>query len=438
MLGKIAWKNIVYKPLNTALCVSLLLFGVGIISLLLLIQHQLEQKFARDLQNIDLVVGAKGSPLQLVLSAVYHLDAPTGNIKLADARKIMEASVVKEAIPLAYGDSYRGYRILGTTEAYLKKYDAQFRQGRLFSEAMQAAIGSDVAEKTGLQVGDTFLGTHGEAQGGHLHDEHPYTVVGILEKTNAVLDQLVLTNLESVWQVHAHPDTEQPPLDSLHADQLDSDHEHNHDHEDEQNHDHDHQHNHDHEDEHSAFVITEDSMEITALLLQYKTKMTVLNMPRIINEQTNMQAVLPGLEINRLFYLLGVGATTIKMIAGGIMVMAGFSVFFVLYNRLRERKFELALMRTVGYRPWQLFGLLVLEGILLGIVGYALGWLLSRAGLYVINRQAEGDFNLQFSSEWIGSEAWLLLLTILVGMGAALLPAWQAMRLDISAVLSEN
>ena len=117
----------------------------------------------------------------------------------------------------------------------------------------------------------------------------------------------------------------------------------------------------------------------------------------LINEQTNMQAVLPTLEINRLFYMLGIGATTLKMIAGGIIGMAGFSVFFVLYNRLRERKYELALMRTVGYRPWQLFRMLVLEGVLLAIVGYVLGWLFSRIGLYVVNQQAQNDFNLYFN-----------------------------------------
>ena len=225
MLGKIAWKNIIYKPLNTALCVSLLLFGVGIISLMLLIQNQLEQKFARDLQDIDLVVGAKGSPLQLVLSAVYHIDAPTGNIKLAEARNIMEAPVVKEAIPLAYGDSYRGFRILGTTEGYIKKYDAELREGRIFEKTMEATIGIDIAQKTGLKLGDTFLGTHGEVDGGHVHDEYNYTVVGILERTNSVLDQLLMTNLESVWLVHA-------------------DHGGGHDHEEE---DHDHEGDHDHD-----------------------------------------------------------------------------------------------------------------------------------------------------------------------------------------------
>ncbi|MEM7574029.1 MAG: FtsX-like permease family protein [Bacteroidota bacterium] len=441
MLKKIAWKNILYKPLNTVLCVSLLLFGVGIISLLLVIQQQLEQKFDRDLQDIDLVLGAKGSPLQLVLSAVYHLDAPTGNIQFADARRIMEAPLVEEAIPLAYGDTYQGYRILGTTEAYLKKYDAQFREGRLFSKALQAVIGSDVAEKTGLSIGATFIGTHGDARSGDVHDDHPYTVVGILDNTNTVLDQLLLTNLESVWEVHAHPEH-----DDEHEHEHDDEHEHNHDdehehdHDDEHEHDHDDEHEHEHDDEHEHLspAIIADSMEVTAVLLQYKSKIASVNMPRHINEQTNMQAVIPALEINRLFYMLGVGATTLKLIAGGIMLLAGFSVFFVLFSRLRERKFELALMRTVGYRPQQLFGLLVLEGTLLALVGYVLGWILSRIGLYVVNQQAEGDFNIHFSGAWVEGEAWLLLVTLLVGVIAALLPAWQAMQMNISAVMSEN
>ena len=112
MITKIAWKNIIHKPLNTALCISLLAFGVGIITLLLLMQHRLEQKFKRDLQHIDLVVGAKGSPLQLILSAIYHLDAPSGNISLAEARKIIDHPMVQEAIPLAYGDSYKGLSLI--------------------------------------------------------------------------------------------------------------------------------------------------------------------------------------------------------------------------------------------------------------------------------------------------------------------------------------
>ncbi|MEL6629225.1 MAG: FtsX-like permease family protein [Bacteroidota bacterium] len=151
-----------------------------------------------------------------------------------------------------------------------------------------------------------------------------------------------------------------------------------------------------------------------------------------------MQAVIPSLEINRLFYMLGLGATTLKLIAGGIMLMAGFSVFFVLYNRMRERKYELALMRSVGYRPSDLFGLLILEGLILAALGYALGWILSRVGMYIINRQTESDFNQQFDMGYVGGEFWLLIITFLVGMIAAFLPAWQAMRMDVSKTLSEN
>ena len=114
-----------------------------------------------------------------------------------------------------------------------------------------------------------------------------------------------------------------------------------------------------------------------------------------------MQAALPALEINRLFYRLGVGARTLRLITGGIMVIAAFSMFFVLYSRLRERKYELALMRSVGYRPSHLFGLLVLEGLLLAALGYVLGWQLSRIGLYFINQQAEGGFNFHFATQCI-------------------------------------
>ena len=408
MIAKIAWKNIIHKPLNTALCISLLTFGVGIISLLLIMQHQLEQKFSRDLKNIDLVVGAKGSPLQLVLSAIYHLDAPTGNIKLAEAKKIMNNPMVKEAIPLAYGDSYRGYRILGTTADYVTKYDAEVQQGKLFSKKMEVTVGADVAQRTGLKLGDTFFGTHGDVKGGHVHDNYSYTIVGILEKTNTVLDNLLLTNVESVWEVHnEHPKAPPTTLDLQDNDQ---------------------------DQDHSAA----DSMDITAILLKYKTKMSVLSMPRLINEQTNMQAVLPALEINRLFYMIGVGVSTLKLIAGGIMLMAGFSVFFGLYSRLKERKYELALLRTVGYKRSHLFTLLVSEGILLALIGYILGWGLSRLGLYFVNHQAQNDFNLQFDNGLVAGEGGLLLITFGVGILAALIPAWQAMRMNVSATLSEN
>lgn len=432
----------IHRPVNTALCLGLLLFGVSIISFILLLQHQLEQKFERDLKDVDVVVGAKGSPLQLVLSAIYHLDAPTGNILLRDAKEVTDHPMVKEAIPLAYGDSYRGYRILGTTAAYVEKYEATFADGEMYQKPMEAVLGAAVAKASGLQIGSTFIGTHGEVQGGHVHDEHPYTVVGILNYTQTVLDQLVLTDVTSVWQVHSdhadhadhadHEDHTMSAIDSIHATQLDFHHDH-HDHD----HDHDHDHGH-HDHDHGDDVITADSSEITALLLQYKNKMSVISMPRVINEQTNMQAVLPALEINRLWYNIGLGVTTLKFIAGGIMFMAGVSVFLVLFSRLRSRKYELALLRSVGYRPRHLFGLLIIEGLCLAVIGYILGWILSRVALYFINKQATADYNVPLEAHWVPGEEWIFLLTILIGVLSAFIPAWIAMRIDVASILSDT
>lgn len=458
MTPKIAIFNLRQRPLSSMLTAGLIAFSVGIISLLMLMQRQMEDKFQNDLRDIDLVVGAKGSPLQLVLSAVYHLDAPTGNISVADAQPLMNGPMIEDAIPLAYGDAYEGFRIVGTTDAYLKKYDAFLQQGRLFHRNMDAVIGATVAKKTNLAIGESFFGVHGEAAGGHIHDDEAYTVTGILNATGSVIDQLILTNIASVWQVHHHKPNHAEDEKSDHhdaEDQNEKHHTHNtespdsgeethdhhndlqHDHFEKDKHDREEQQNHKNDTIEALFNSPEaDSMQLTALLLKYKSKMTALNMPRIINEQTEMQAVMPALEINRLFYMIGIGANTLQLLAGGIMLMSAFSVFLVLFNRLRDRRYELALLRAVGYRPRHLFLLLLLEGFFLAIAGYGIGLALSRLGLFQINRQSAGDFNFQFSLQYHQEEGWILLLTLLVGISAAIIPAFKAMRLDVSAALS--
>ncbi|MGF1557109.1 ABC transporter permease [Paucihalobacter sp.] len=438
MLVKMAWKNIIYKPLNSVLCICLLLFGVSIVSVLILSQHQLKHKFNRDLENIDLVVGAKGSPLQLVLSAVYHIDTPTGNINFSEAKNIMNNPMVKEAIPLAYGDSYQGYRILGTTEAYLNKYQAKFKEGKIFQASLQAVLGAKVAETTGLKLADTFVGSHGQVEGAHVHDEHVYKVVGILDHTNSVLDNLVLTNLESVWEVHEKNHVQNANLNQVEESKGLSKNKHEHEKQDDNDHDHNHNHDHEIKSVEPNVLKNKDSLDITAVLLTYKTRTSAMSMPRLINQQTNMQAVIPALEINRLFYMLGIGVTTLKWLAGGIIFTAGFSVFLVLFSRLRERHYELALMRSVGFRPRHLLGLLLLEGFILAVIGYVLGWILSRAALYFINQQTKNDFNFQFNAGWINEEISLFLITVLVGVLAAILPALKAMKTDVSATLSKQ
>jgi putative ABC transport system permease protein len=190
------------RPLATMLVIALGALGVGIATLTLLVTHELETRLRRDAEGIDLVVGAKGSPLQLVLAGVYHADVPPGNVPYASLAMLRANPRVASAIPLALGDSVRGFRIVGTEPALVEHYAATLAAGEMFVAPMDAVIGSDVARATGLRVGATFAGSHGLAEGGGEHAETPYRVVGVLAPTGRVVDRLVLTPLESVWAVH--------------------------------------------------------------------------------------------------------------------------------------------------------------------------------------------------------------------------------------------
>ncbi len=373
--------------------VALLALSTGIISLLLLLQHQLEQKFENDLRDIDLVVGAKGSPLQLVLSAVYHVDAPTGNIPETAVEQLRQLRSVKQVIPMAYGDSYQRFRILGTDTSYLNKYGATLQEGRFFLGDLEVVVGAAVAKQTGLSVGQAFFGTHGESEEGEKHELEGYKVVGVLHESNSVLDNLLLTNIASVWRVHGGDDDHQVP-DSL-------------------------------------------PHEITAALVKARSAMAVMTLPRMLNETTNLQATIPALEINRLMKLLGIGVATLQALAVGIMLISGFSVFIALYNRLRERRYELALMRSLGCSRLRLFWLLIAEGMLLAFAGYVSGVVLSRFAIWLLNNSAAQDIHLVFRYTFIPLEGGLLALTLFVGLLASLIPAATAFRMDLSTALAD-
>ena len=429
MIAKIAWKNVRFRPLSSLLSILLVAFSVGIISLLLLLENQLEDKFQRDLKGIDMVVGAKGSPLQLVLSAVYHIDAPTGNIPVKDISRLMKYPGTEYAIPMTYGDTYQSFRILGTTERYIDLYGADLDRGNIFSKNMEATLGTGVAAATGLKIGDEFYGSHGEIEGNE-HEEHAYRVTGILKHSNSVLDNLILTNVASTWQVHsAHGASGDAPVPENTSDDH-ANHDHN-------GHDHDHDgHDHDHAAHEAEPQFEADSMDYTAVLFKFRNRNVVMQMPRNINEQTNMMATLPSFEINRFFEQLGFGVATIQLIAGGIMLMSGLSVLFILFNRLRDRLHELALLRATGYRPGQLFLLLLLEGLFLALIGFLVGMILSRIALFVLNSGAAGKFHLRFEYGFVPAEIWLLGATLAVGLIGALLPAIRGMRVEVARELA--
>ncbi|TDR22866.1 ABC transporter permease [Flavobacterium cheniae] len=417
MIAKLAWKNIWFKPLNTILSVVLLTSSVAIITTLVLVEKQFEEKFSSNIDGVDLVMGAQGSPLQLILSSVYQVDSPTGNISYDSAKVWMQHPFVQKAIPLAFGDNYRGYKILGTTPDYLEKYGAKIAKGNLFEKNFEVVIGSDIAQKLSLKIGDEFFGSHGDAAEGEVHDHYGYKVVGIAKPTGKVVDNLILCTIPSVWQMHGgHEEAENP----AHGEEG-----------------HVHVEGEEHHEE-ADMTLDEPGMEITAVLLKFRNKMGIVTWPRIIAQNTKMQVASPAIEVNRLFSLFGIGISALQYLAYGIMLISGISIFIALYNTLKERENEFALMRVNGAKRLQLLKVVMIESLLLCVVGFIFGTILGRVGLSMLSNSAEEDFKMSFNPyEFIWEkEGTLFLLTIFVGFIAALIPAIKAYNLNISKTLA--
>ena len=428
MIGKLAWKNIWFKPLNTILSILLLTASVAIITVLILVEKQFEEKYQSNLDGVDLVLGAQGSPLQLVLSSVYQVDDPTGNISYDSVKVWMQHPYVKKAIPLAYGDNYVGFKIVGTTPDYIEKYQAKIAEGKVFKNNFEVVVGAEVAEKLNLKLGDTFKGTHGSAAEGEVHDHGEYIIVGIATKTGKVIDNLILSNIPTVWQMHHEEGHEEVAENPAHGEP-------GHVHEDEE-HVHTAECNHDaHE---SDMTIDEPNMEITSVLIEFKNKMGVFMWPNIIAQNTKMQAALPTYQMNRLFDMFGVGLNALKYLAFGIMLISGISIFIALFNTLKERKAEFALLRVNGAKKHQLLLVVLLESILLCIVGYFFGTVLGRVGIVLLSKASESDFKLGFNPMEIiwKKEGLLFGLTLLIGLLAALIPAIKAYTINISKTLA--
>lgn len=419
MITKLAWRNIWFKPLNTILSIILLTSSVAIITVLILLEKQFEEKFTNNLDGIDLVMGAQGSPLQLILSSIYQVDAPTGNISLDSAKVWMQNPMVGKAIPLAFGDNYKGFKILGTTQDYLSHFKVEFSEGKTFNKNFEVVIGSEIAQKLTLNVGDEFFGSHGDSEEGEVHDHYAYKVVGIAKPTGKVVDNLILSNIPSVWQMHHHEEANPAHGEEGHV------------HEDGDEHEHEHH-------EAADLTMDEPGMEITSVLLQMRNPMAKLTWQRIIPQNTKMQAASPAIEINRLFTLFGVGIEALRYLAYGIMLISGISIFIALFNTLKERKSEFALLRVNGAGRLQLLKLVLIESLLLCLVGFIFGTILGRIALVLISKSSEADFKLSFNPyEFIwNKEGWLLALTLLVGIVAALIPAVKAYTLNISKTLA--
>jgi putative ABC transport system permease protein len=394
-----AWQFLWSRPLAAALNLLLLSLGLASITLVLLVNHQIQQAFARDLAGIDVVVGAKGSPLQLILSGVFQIDTPTGNVPLAEVQALQANPQVAKLIPISMGDSFKGYRIIGTTPDYLSHYAGVMASGAMWQAPMQAVLGAKVARDTGLRVGDGFVGSHGLGGGGHAHGQTPYTVTGVLAPSGSVMDRLILTATESVWRVH-EKDT---ALDA--ADQK----------------------------------ILEEEREVTLALIQYRSPLAAVTFPRFINTATNMQAASPALEVSRLLGLIGIGADVLRAFAGVLLLTAGLGVFIALWSAVRERRADLALLRMLGAAPRQLAALLWCEALWLALLATLLGLALGQGVAALLAVALDVDKSISLAAlNWPVDLLAVPALALGVAAASALLPTWEAYRVNVFELLQSR
>lgn len=397
---KISSQNLCRNKLTTLLNIILVAFGLGILTILFLAANQIGNKLEKNAKDIDLVVGAKGSPLQLIMSSIYHIDFPTGNIPAADAYRLMKNPMVKRAVPLALGDNYNAYRIVGTDTTFSGLYGLSVQKGSFWKKDLEVTIGSTVALASKLRIGDTFFGAHGLTGSSDIHKQHAYVVKGILKPQGNITDNLILTNIASVYKMHEAPEGE-----------------------------------HEHHSSGEAKEIND--KQITSILIQYRSPMSVIAFPRMVNQSTNMQAASPAMESARLFSLIGIGIDTLKWFAVLIMGIAALSIFISLYNAMKERKYDLAVMRCLGASKFRLFLLVLLDGILVTGIGTCLGLLIGHAALELIGAYQESSQARLSGMVIVPQELYLIVTGVITGALASIIPALQIYKVDIAETLTK-
>lgn len=385
------------RPLSTFLVVIMLALGVATVALTLLISRELEARLTRDAAGIDLVVGAKGSPLQIVLAGVYHADVPPGNIPLAAIETLRRNPLIAQVIPLALGDSFRGFRIVGTEPEFVAHYGGTLAHGELWSLPLDAVLGSEVAHALQLRVGDRFVGSHGLAEGGGEHGDARYSVTGVLAPTGTVLDRLVVTAVASVWTVH-----------ELHHDDA-------------------------------AQTNRTTGREVTLALVKYRSPLAAASLPRAINKDTELVAASPAFETARLLTVFGAGVELIRAFAWLLVAASALMLFVALAQALDERRYDLAIMRALGASRAQVATVLLTESLVLAAGGTALGLAIAHVAAAAIPWWLPQAAPLSGAALSFMPEEWAVVaLALAASTIAALWPAWRAYRLNVAATLAEG
>ncbi|MCP5159769.1 MAG: ABC transporter permease [Gammaproteobacteria bacterium] len=407
----LAAKSLWNRRLTSALVVVAIALSVTLLLGVERLRTQTRASFANTLSGVDLIVGARGSPINLLLYSVFRIGDPTNNVNWSSYRTLATDHRVAWTVPLSLGDSHQGFRVLGTNQNYFQRYrygrdhPLHFAEGREFADLFDAVLGAEVAERLGYRLGQSIILAHGAgAVSFALHEDKPFRVVGILARTGTPVDQTVHVSLAGIEAIHADWRGGAPlPGFHLSAEQV------------------------------RQLDLTPKT--ITAFLVGLNTKTAIFRVQREINEFSAepLLAILPGLTLQQLWDLMGLAENAL-LVVSGLVVLVSFTVMLVaLLTSLNERRREMAILRAVGAQPSQIFTLVLGESVTLALAGATCGLLLLQGALWLAGPVLEAQLGLTIAA-WPPSRYELMLLVAVLGCGlvAGMIPAWRAYRYSVA------
>ena len=410
---RIVYKNIKQRSLSSMLTILSVLLGVGLVTAILILKNESEDAFNQTATGYEIIVGPKGSSLQLTLSTVYQIGLPIHNMPIKVYYLLKNDKRVRLAIPYIFGDNYKNFRITGTVSELFSEFEYKkgirykLDEGSFFSNDFEAVIGKEVADKTGLKTGDTFSGSHGieSYEGASEHSEKKFKVTGILSRTFTPSDRVIFVSMNSVWELHNHENE-----------------------------------NNGSEDHH---IISDSMKTISAVLLKLKSPVFFDLLRRQINENKyegiNAQAVLPLFEIKQLFDIIGNINSVILVIAYLVIFTAAVSILVSIYNSMNERMREIAIMRSLGARRFLIMKIIIFEGMFLSAAGALLGCIAGHAAVFFLQEKISGLSGIKISGFVFSMfEVYLITGTVILGIIVSIIPAVKAYRTDVSKNLNSG
>jgi putative ABC transport system permease protein len=391
MIG-LALKSLRNRRFTAALTVLSIALAVALLLAVERIRHEAREGFAATVSGTDLVVGARSSPVHLLLASVFRIGNPTNNVAWQSYRHFAARPEVAWTIPLSLGDSHRGFRVLGTTPDYFEHFRfarerrLEFAQGRRFEAEHDAVLGAEVAQALGYGLGRQLVIAHGTGEVAFSqHSEQPFRVAGILARTGTPVDRAIHVPLEGIDEIHEN--------------------------------------------------LGESKRQISAFLVGLKQRRAALGFQRLVNEYKGepLTAILPGVALLEVWQIAGAAERTLLAVSVLVVAVGLAGMLIALLTSMAERRREMAVLRSVGARPLHVFGLILGEAAFLTLAGIALGVAALYAGLAVGRPWLESHVGLFIGLGWPSPwEFGVMMLVAAAGVAVGLVPAWRIYRYSLA------